>query len=83
MKKVPYKIIKVKARDWAMTHGQNRTDGKWEPVTGWICGWLIDETDTSIAISQQLFHEDGDDEHWNCRGTITIPKETILERKTI
>ena len=81
LKDVPYRTIRVKARDWCLTESQWRVDSRWYPVTGYISGWLIDESDDHIAIGQQLFYEEGDDAHWKTRYTITIPKETILERE--
>ena len=78
--KVPFPLVRIKARDWALTEGQYRVDGVWAPVTGYISGWLIAETEDSIAIGQQLFYKAGDEAHWQTRYTITIPKETILER---
>jgi len=79
LKEVPYKMIRVKAKDWSLTEGQYRTDGKWLPIEGYISGWLISETEEAVAISSQLFHRKGDEEHWESRWTVTIPKETVVE----
>ena len=77
---VPYKPIRIKARDWALTKGQYRTDGVWRPMEGHICGWLLDETEDSLTIGMQLFHRGGDESHWETRWSVTIPRETIIER---
>jgi hypothetical protein len=77
---IPYPLVQVKARDWGLTADQWRVDSRWYSVVGYISGWLINESGSHISIGQQLFYEDGDAAHWETRYTITIPKETILER---
>jgi hypothetical protein len=65
-------IVCIQAVDWAMHHGQVAHDSGFEVVRGWISGFLVEETDEHIALTQQWFNS-GD-----VRQTISIPKVCIL-----
>jgi hypothetical protein len=80
---LPFPLVRIRARDWALSENQYRVDGKWDPIVGYISGWLIGETDDAVTVSQQLFYHEGSEAHWQTRYTITIPKETITEREDL
>ncbi len=75
-------LIIIFARDWGINCNLiTLEDAKTLTVpTAWLCGWLVEETDDLLRISHELFTDSGQLE---CRYTSTIPKETIMFRKTI
>jgi hypothetical protein len=68
-------LVAVRAIDWAFTGDEvDHRAHKFDLITAWLCGWLVDEDDTRLVISMQWF-----DDHV-VRSTLAVPKVCILER---
>lgn len=62
------RVIFIKAVDWAFYEGNQPKSSKYEPITAFAGGVLIEETPTSIVFALEDF-QDGDYRHVE-----TIPK---------
>jgi hypothetical protein len=69
------KIVSILAMDWVMYSEQISADYEFEPVAGWVHGQVVRETETSVAIAHQVFHEGGEVRH-----VVVIPKVCIIQR---
>ncbi len=68
------RIIYIQAVDWAIHHEQVSAEQKFDVIHGEIVGFLVEETDTHVAIAQQWFTTE------EVRQTIVVPKVCIVCR---
>jgi len=74
-------VVALLAYDWTMFGEQMRlTDiEKHDCLKIFVVGFLVDEDDEFISLSQQVFNE----EQPNIRFTLMIPKVCIIDRKDL
>lgn len=71
------KIIYIQAVDWAIHHEQVNANQQFDVIHGEIVGFLVEETDTHIAIAQQWFTTG------EVRQAVVVPKVYIICRMEI
>jgi len=79
--KLPHlRPIIVLADDWSLFEKDRALDKNFYLTPLWICGWLIQETDKTVAIALEYGEGDDEDEE-HCQKTVVIPKSCIRYRK--
>lgn len=76
--KAPFPIVLVYATDWNSYSYQKDLDEEFNLCPGWVCGHLVKENREKIVIAQDYFPT-----LEAVRGTMVIPKSTIIFRKII
>lgn len=75
------KVTVIYAHDWTMFGEQMRLSdiADQQCLQIYVVGFLVDEDDDFICLSQQVFNEDIP----NIRFTVMIPKACIIDRKDV
>ena len=72
--------IIVYADDWTMYEKPNDIIKNFRLSPIWICGWLIQETDKTLAIALEYTEANDEDEEQSCK-TVVVPKSCIRYKK--
>jgi hypothetical protein len=75
-----YTIAKIKYLDSCLRNEEFPVKHNFKTVIFEAVGFLIKEDADSVSLARELNEIDGEE---NVRGTITIPKITILSRKIV
>ena len=76
----PLRPIIVYANDWTMYEKEEPIIKNFCLSSIWICGWLIQETDKTIAVALEYYEADLEDDEKSCK-TVVIPKSCIRYQK--
>jgi len=77
---IKYTITYIKCLDNCLRNDEFSVNHNFKPVMFEAVGFLIKEDAESVSLARELNEVDGEE---NVRGTITIPKITILSRKVV
>jgi hypothetical protein len=65
------KVVVVEARDWCLHHMGRATD-KFEAITGWVVGVLLEDNEDRVVVAHALFDDEG------VRDVTAIPRECVI-----